>query len=84
MEDARYQRLVRDSLLERPLLQRVEVLAGDPDINPSVLLEGCRRVVLKAPHFAPLVGDGLPLPVLKLLEEFLLFFVELGHQLPPR
>ena len=52
---ARNQGLVRDSLLERSFLQRIKVLARDPDIDASVLLEGRSRIILKTSNLTVLV-----------------------------
>ena len=37
VQQARDQRLIRQALRERPLLNRLQVLARQPDVQPSVL-----------------------------------------------
>jgi hypothetical protein len=47
VQQARDQRLVRQAFRQRPLLDRLQVLARQADVQPSILLE--RRLCVRSP-----------------------------------
>ena len=71
MQQARDQRLVRQALRERPLLDGLQVLAGQPDVQPPVLAERRLRVSSVANRRALAGPGGLPLAALEGFEQLL-------------
>src|SRR3954469_16919376 len=77
VQQARDQRLIRQAFGERPLLNRLGVLARQADVQPSVLLERRLCVAGEARSFALAATGGLPLARFDGLEQLLLFGVNL-------
>ena len=61
VQQARDQRLIRQALRERSLLDRLQVLARQPDVQPPVLAERRLGVARVASSFALAAAGGLPL-----------------------
>src|SRR5215813_4467334 len=74
VQQARDQRLIRQPLGERPFLNRLQVLARQPDVQPPVLAERGLRVAGVARSLALAAAGGLPLAA---LEQLLLVSVNL-------
>jgi hypothetical protein len=75
MQQARDQRLVRQTLGECALLDRLQVLAREPNVQPSVLPERCLGVAGVASSLALAAGGGFPLTALDGVEQLFLFGV---------
>jgi hypothetical protein len=61
VQKARDQRLIRQTLRERPLLNRFQILARQADVQPSVFLERRLCVAREARSFTLTATDRLPL-----------------------
>src|SRR5882762_252389 len=83
VQQARDQRLIRQPLCERPLLNRLQVLARQPDVQPPVLAERGLGVAGVPSSLALAAAGGLPLAALDGLKQLLLVGVNL-HGTPHR
>ena len=77
VEQTRDQRLIRQPLCERSLLNRLEILARQPDVQPTVLAERRLGVAGVPSSLALAAAGGLPLAALDGLKQFLLVGVNL-------
>src|SRR5687767_9209847 len=82
MQQAGDQRLVGQPPRECPLLDRLQVLAREPDVQPPVLAERRLGVAGVASSLALAAAGGLPLPALDRLEELLSVGVNLHRRTP--
>ena len=69
VQQARDQRLVRQALRERALLDRFQVLAREPDVQPPVFAEGGLSVARVSSALARAARGGFPLTALDGLEQ---------------
>src|ERR1700675_3345653 len=58
VQQARDERLIRQAFRQRPLLDRLQGLARQPDVQPSVLFERRSRIARVARSFALASGEG--------------------------
>src|SRR5712692_6158415 len=84
VEEASNQRLIRQAFRKCPLLDRLQVLARQADVQPSVLFERRLCVARETSSFALTATGGLPLASLDRLEQLLLFGVNLHGRTPHR
>src|SRR5437867_9671773 len=84
VQQARDQRLLRQPLGERPLLNRLQVLARQPDVQPPVLAERGFGVAGVPSSLALAAAGGLPFAALDGLEQLLLVRVNLHGRTPHR
>src|SRR6478735_2162321 len=77
VQQARDQRLIRQPLGERPLLNRLQVLARQADVQPPVLAERGLGVAGVPSSLALAAAGGLPLAALDRLKQLLLVGVNL-------
>src|SRR6266851_5374879 len=84
VQQARDQRLVGQPFRERPLLDRLQVLARQADVQPSVFLERRLCVTREPSSFALATAGGLPLAPVDGLEQLLLVRVNLHGRTPRR
>src|SRR5258706_13445790 len=84
VEEARDQRLVWQSLSQRPLLDRLQVLARQANVQPSVLLESRFCIAREARSFALTATGGLPLAPFHGLEQLLLVRANFHGRTPHR
>src|SRR5678815_2520887 len=71
VQQARNQRLIRQALGERSLLDRLQVLTREPDVQPPILAE-CRLRIAGVPGALPLATlRRLPFATLDGLEQLL-------------
>src|SRR5207253_5209481 len=71
VQQARDQRLVGQPFRERPLLDRLQVLARQANIQPAIFAKRGLGVASVARAFAFPPARGLPLTALERLEQFL-------------
>src|SRR5262245_36647178 len=83
VQQTRDQRLIRQPLCERSFLNRLQVLARQPDVQPTVLAKRGLGVSGVARSLALAAAGGLPLAALDGLEQLLLVSVNL-HGTPHR
>src|SRR5438477_568209 len=82
VQQARDQRLIRQALRERSLLNRLQVLARQTDVQPSVFLERRLGVAREASSVARTAAGGLPLDSFDGLEQLLLVRINLHGRTP--
>src|SRR5258706_8612366 len=84
VQQAGDQGLVRESLRQCPLLDRLQVLARQADVQPSVLLERRLCVAREPRSFTLTATGGLPLAPFDGLDQLLLVRVNLHGRTPHR
>src|SRR4051812_31492545 len=84
VQQARDQRLIRQAFRQRPLLDRLQVLARQANVQASVLLERRLCIAREARSFALTATGGLPLAPFDGLEQLLLVRVSLHDRTPHR
>src|SRR6266508_2827108 len=84
VQQTRDQGLVGQPFCERALLNRLEVLAREPDVQPPVFAESGLRVTHVASPLTLAAAGGLPLASLDRHEHLLLIGVNLHGRTPPR
>ena len=80
MDYARQQRLIRDALLPGSRMGEIEVAFGYPQVDPSSLVEGVSGSLTCCLHLSFSTTAAAQLASLELLQDLLLFGVQLAAQ----
>ena len=83
VQQARNQRLIRQALGERSLLDRLQVLTREPDVQPPILAKGCLRVAGVPGALALATFGGLLFAAIDGIKQLLLVSIKL-HRPTPR